>query len=209
MEKLTILHARAAPLMKPNIDTDAIIPSREMKSVSKSGLADGLFANWRYLTSGGRVEDPDFVLNQPRYRNATILVAGANFGCGSSREHAVWALAEYGMRCIIAPSFGAIFHGNCVRNGVLPIVVSQHEVEEIVDALAAMATPILKVDLVACAIETDEMKWSFSIAPRDRHALLEGLDALGVTLKRMDEINSFESAYRTARPWLFPDARSR
>src|SRR5450631_3947374 len=131
MERFTTLTAIAAPLLRINIDTDAIIPSREMKKVSKVGLADGLFAGWRYRTPGSREENPDFVLNREPYRRARILLSGMNFGCGSSREHAVWALHEWGIRSIIAPSFGAIFHGNCVRNGILPVVLDNALVEQL------------------------------------------------------------------------------
>ena len=129
MEKFTTLTAIAAPLLRINIDTDAIIPSREMKRVSKDGLAEGLFAGWRYQTPGSREENPDFILNQAPYRQARILLSGINFGCGSSREHAVWALHEWGIRAVIAPSFGSIFQGNCVRNGIVPVVLDNAIVE--------------------------------------------------------------------------------
>ena len=132
MDKFTRLTAVAAPLLRINVDTDAIIPSREMKRVSKEGLSEGLFAGWRYLSPGSREENPDFILNREPYRSAQILISGANFGCGSSREHAVWALHEWGIRCVIAPSFGAIFHGNCVRNGILPVVLAEDVVERLV-----------------------------------------------------------------------------
>ncbi|CAN5299195.1 3-isopropylmalate dehydratase small subunit [soil metagenome] len=205
MEKFTRLTAIAAPLIRPNIDTDAIIPSREMKTVAKTGLADGLFANWRYSDVDARIENPDFVLNRPVLRGAPILLAGANFGCGSSREHAVWALHEYGVRVIIAPSFGAIFQGNCVRNGLLPIVLP----EAVVVALAARgeADPTagaLTIDLVEqVVIDADGARQAFVLPPADRMMLLEGLDAVGLTLKRMDVIRAFEAGHRLARPWLF------
>ena len=201
MEKFTHLEGRAAPLMRANIDTDAIIPSREMKRVSKTGLSDGLFANWRYTDVAAREENPDFVLNVPAYRNAPILIAGANFGCGSSREHAVWALREYGVRCIIAPSFGGIFQGNCVRNGVLPVVLPEH----IVLALAARAEAepggLMKVDLTAQTVTAPGAVVGFEMADGDREMLLEGLDPIGVTLKRQPAIDAFESAYRQTHPW--------
>lgn len=204
MEKLVRVAGPAAPLLRPNVDTDAIIPSREMKQVSKVGLSAGLFANWRYSDVAARTEDPAFVLNQPRYRRAPILLGGVNFGCGSSREHAVWALHEYGVRCIIAPSFGAIFHGNCVRNGILPIVLPEDEVERLAGATAAAVDPTLTIDLERCEIADPQgHRLSFEVSPADREMLLDGLDAIGVTLKRMDQIRAFEAAYRPNRPWLF------
>lgn len=129
MEKFTRLTAIAAPLLRINIDTDAIIPSREMKRVSKLGLSEGLFAGWRYQSPGSRAENPDFILNREPYRKAQILLSGLNFGCGSSREHAVWALHEWGIRAIIAPSFGSIFQGNCVRNGIVPVILDNAVIE--------------------------------------------------------------------------------
>jgi 3-isopropylmalate/(R)-2-methylmalate dehydratase small subunit len=203
MDKFTRLTAIAAPLVRPNIDTDAIIPSREMKAVSKTGLSGGLFANWRYSDVDARVENPDFVLNRPPFRDAPILLAGPNFGCGSSREHAVWALHEYGVRAIVAPSFGAIFQGNCIRNGVLPVVLAQ----DTLDALAAQvdvdARPVT-VDLVdQVVIGPDGVRHAFEIAPADRMMLVEGLDAVGLTLMRLDAIRAFETDHKTARPWLF------
>jgi 3-isopropylmalate/(R)-2-methylmalate dehydratase small subunit len=204
MEKFTTLTAIAAPLLRINVDTDAIIPSREMKKVSKVGLKDGLFAGWRYLDPVARSEDPDFVLNRPPFRDARILLTGLNFGCGSSREHAVWALHEWGIRCIVAPSFGAIFYGNCVRNGILPIVLDAGRVE----ALAALveeapATP-LTVDLAAGTITApDGSTITFEVPPADRDMLLEGLDAIAVTLKRSAEIDAFQAADRDRRPWIY------
>lgn len=201
MEKFTRLTGVAAPLFRPNIDTDAIIPSREMKRVSKEGLGEGMFADWRYSDVAARVENPDFVLNRPGFRKAPILVAGPNFGCGSSREHAVWALQDYGVRCVIAPSFGAIFQGNCVRNGILPLVLP----EPAVAALAKVAGPqVLTVDLAAQTVRVpDGTELPFTIPPADKEMLLEGLDAIGVTCKRLPAIQSFEGAYRARQPWLF------
>lgn len=201
MEKFTRLTGIAAPLFRPNIDTDAIIPSREMKRVSKEGLGEGMFADWRYTDVAARVENPDFVLNRPGYRKAPILLAGANFGCGSSREHAVWALQDYGVRCVIAPSFGAIFQGNCVRNGILPLILP----EPSVSALANARHPqTLTIDLTAQLVRVpDGTDLPFTIAPADKDMLLEGLDAIGVTLKRLPAIQSFEGQYRARQPWLF------
>ncbi len=201
MEKFTRLTGVAAPLFRANVDTDAIIPSREMKKVSKEGLGEGMFADWRYSDVGARVENPDFVLNRPGFRQAPILLAGPNFGCGSSREHAVWALQDYGIRCVIAPSFGAIFQGNCVRNGILPLVLPVPSVA----ALARVDRPqTLTIDLAAQSVRVpDGTELPFTIAPADKEMLLEGLDAIGVTLKRLPVIQDFEGGYRARNPWLF------
>ena len=196
----------AAPLRRINIDTDAIIPSREMKTVGKRGLAPGLFAGWRYLDAQ-RTPNPEFVLNQPAYAGTSILLGGANFGCGSSREHAVWALAEYGIRCIIAPSFGSIFQGNCVRNGVLPVVLDDA-------AVAALAEQVSKnpqrhpicVDLRERRVSLgDAISYAFDIAAGPRQMLLEGLDGIGLTLKHADEITAFIAADQQRRPWAYPE----
>ena len=205
MKKFIELTAIAVALLRINVDTDAIIPSREIKSVSKEGLSDGLFAGWRYLEPGSRNENPDFILNQAPYRRAEILLSGMNFGCGSSREHAVWALSEWGIRCIIAPSFGAIFYGNCVRNGVLPVVLDNdvvenlaHEVET--DPERNRITVNLKDRLV---IMPGEEQHSFEIAAADQEMLMEGLDAIAVTMKRDDEILAFQARDRLRRPWIY------
>ena len=177
MEKFTTLTAIAAPLLRINVDTDAIIPSREMKKVSKVGLSDGLFAGWRYIAPGGRDENPDFVLNQEPYRRAKILLTGMNFGCGSSREHAVWALHEWGIRAVVAPSFGAIFQGNCVRNGILPVVLDNALIENIARQVAAdPAHRLVTVDLERCRLTApDGVVHAFDVAAADREMLLEGL----------------------------------
>lgn len=205
MEKFTRITAIAAPLLRINIDTDAIIPSREMRTVGKTGLARGLFAGWRYQRPGSREENPDFILNKEPYRNARILLSGANFGCGSSREHAVWALHEWGVRSIIAPSFGAIFSGNCVRNGILPVVLEEAIVEELAQhVLADPASHQLTIDLVECKVSTTDGKsHSFSIAASDREMLLEGLDAIAVTMKHDAEIFAFQDRDRPRRPWIY------
>ena len=204
MEKFTRLTAIAAPLLRINVDTDAIIPSREMKKVAKTGLAEGLFAGWRYREPGSRVEDPEFILNRAPYRQAKILLSGANFGCGSSREHAVWALHEWGIRAVIAPSFGAIFQGNCVRNGILPVALEQGIVERLAAWVeAAPAKNLLTVDLERCTVTAADAVHSFSIAPADREMLLEGLDAIALTMKRDDEILAFQARDRLRRPWIY------
>ncbi len=202
MDRFAQLRGPAAPLMRDNIDTDAIIPSREMKRVSKSGLSDGLFANWRYADLATRRENPDFVLNQEAWRGAQILLAGANFGCGSSREHAVWALHEYGVRCIVAPSFGAIFQSNCVRNGILPVVLPEDQVLALAARAEAEPGALLDLDLQEQTLTAPGgPPLAFAIPEGDREMLLEGLDMIGVTLKRQGQIDAFEAAYRQVRPW--------
>ena len=205
MKNFIELTAIAAPLLRINVDTDAIIPSREIKGVSKKGLSDGLFAGWRYLAPGSRDENPEFILNQASYRQAEILLSGMNFGCGSSREHAVWALAEWGIRCIIAPSFGAIFYGNCVRNGILPVVLSNDIVENLarrveIDPEKNKITINLTGGVVTAP---DGDTYSFEIAAGDREMLIEGLDAIAVTMKRDDEILAFQARDRLKRPWIY------
>ncbi len=193
MRGLNKINSRAIPLLRINVDTDAIIPSREMKKVSKRGLSEGLFAGWRYLSNERRVLNPDFILNDPYYREAQILLSGDNFGCGSSREHAVWALHEYGIRVIIAPSFGAIFYKNCIRNGILPIVLN----EEI----------ITKFDNGNININLEEQKINesikFEIAVADKEMLLQGLDDIDLNLKYINQIKSFEKIDRKQRAWAY------
>jgi 3-isopropylmalate/(R)-2-methylmalate dehydratase small subunit len=201
MDKLRIHRGVAAPLLRINIDTDAIIPSREMKQVSKTGLGEGLFAGWRYIEPSGRTLNPDFILNQSNFTKATILLAGVNFGCGSSREHAVWALKEYGFRVLIAPSFGAIFYNNCIRNGLLPVVLS----EAVIGKLADTQTPAaLTVDLERCVlVAPDGMEYPFEIQAEARDMLLDGLDPVALTLKLDDRILAFQQRDRTERPWIY------
>jgi len=205
MEKFTTLTAIAAPLLRINIDTDAIIPSREMKRVSKDGLSEGLFAGWRYRTPGSREENPDFILNQAPYRHARILLSGINFGCGSSREHAVWALHEWGIRAVIAPSFGSIFQGNCVRNGIVPVVLDNTIVESLARQVeGAPEKNLVTVDLVQCAVVApDGSRHTFAIPDADREMLLEGLDSIAVTLKRDAEILAFRERDKARRPWIY------
>ncbi len=205
MEKFTVLEAIAAPLLRINIDTDVIIPSREMKRVSKEGLSDGMFANWRYTEPGGRTEDPDFVLNRTPYRQAKILLSGDNFGCGSSREHAVWALAEWGIRAIITSGFGNIFYGNCVRNGILPVVLDNTIVEALAKQVEAdPARNKIRIDLPARTVRApDGTVHTFAMAPADQEMLLEGLDAIAVTMRRDDEILAFQARDRLKRPWIY------
>ncbi|WP_157219078.1 3-isopropylmalate dehydratase small subunit [Flavisphingomonas formosensis] len=196
------LTAHALPLVRDNIDTDAIIPSREMKSVSKKGLADGLFAGWRYTEVGGREPDPAFVMNRPEYRDATILIGGTNFGCGSSREHAAWALAEYGFRAIVAPSFNPIFRGNCVRNGIVPVELPAEAVAALAEA--AERLEVVTVDLATQIVSlADGRNWAFAIEREAKEMLFEGLDAIELTFKRADQIAAFRARDRAARPWVY------
>jgi 3-isopropylmalate/(R)-2-methylmalate dehydratase small subunit len=205
VQSFTIITAVAAPLLRDNIDTDIIIPSREMKSVSKSGLADGLFAGWRYREIGGRDPNPEFALNQPAYAGTAILLGGGNFGCGSSREHAVWALAEYGIRAVLAPSFAPIFFGNCVRNGIAPVILPADVVATIAAAVAQdPAGNRLTIDLRAlCVSLPDGRQWSFAMGAEQREMLLEGLDAIDLTWKWRAQIENFLADDRKARPWIY------
>ena len=204
-QPFTRLTAVAAPLVRPNVDTDAIIPSREIKAVSKLGLADGLFAGWRYTTVGGREPDPGFVLNDPAYAGAEILLGGVNFGCGSSREHAAWALAEYGFRVVVAPSFNPIFHGNSVRNGIVPVLATLDRVQALARAIAPdPQSRRVAVDLVAqTLVGPDGVQSGFEIGAEAKEMLLHGLDAIDLTLKRRDTIEAFRTADAQRRPWAY------
>lgn len=196
MKPLKTVRSLAVPLIVDNIDTDIIIPSREMKSVSKTGLSDGLFAGWRYTAVGSREIDPDFVLNDAKYADAEILLAGDNMGCGSSREHAAWALVEYGFRVVIARSFNPIFRGNCIRNGILPVKLSP-------EPIAKVSGPVT-VNLEAMTITSEAGdSWNFELETEARDMLLEGLDPIDLTLKRAADIAAFREADRARRPWIY------
>lgn len=205
MEKFTVLRAVAAPLLRANVDTDAIIPSREMKAVSKTGLADGLFAGWRYTSIGGRDLNADFVLNKPAYAGTRILLGGDNFGCGSSREHAVWALFEYGIRAVVAPSFSPIFYGNCIRNGIAPVRLAAPDIAAIAAEVERdPARQQLTVDLQqCCVVAPGGTRYPFEIESEAREMLLEGLDAIDLTLKSRGAIDSFLARDRARRPWIY------
>lgn len=195
MIPLTRITSTVVPLIRDNIDTDAIIPSREIRSVSKTGLADGLFAGWRYLDDQ-RTLNPDFVLNQPVYAGAGILAGGANFGCGSSREQAAWALVEYGFRVILAPSFNSIFRRNCIRNGMLPVLCDPVPI-------AAAQGPVV-IDLEQRSIiAADGQRWTFSIEEEEARMLLHGLDEIELTLLSASRIAAFRDADRRDRPWAY------
>ncbi len=209
MRPFTQLTGVAAPLLRANVDTDAIIPSREMRRVSREGLGEGLFAGWRYRHADGRRLglDPDFVLNRPEYAGATVLLAGANFGCGSSREHAVWALLDYGVRAVVAPSFGTIFYGNCLRNGLLPAQVT-------VDDLALLAAEIdagaqgrsLHIDLTTRSIRAPSGSIvRFDIDGDGRRRLLAGVDEIDESLQHGEALERFLEGYRERWPWALLD----
>lgn len=204
MEKFLVHQGVAAPMLQANIDTDAIIPSREMKRVSKQGLGEGLFAGWRYQGQGSRDPNPDFVLNQPAYVKTSILLAGNNFGCGSSREHAVWALKEFGIRAILAPGFGAIFANNCIRNGLLPIHLAESHIEQI--AIWAAPSPErnqLVIDLPRQRLEAGELSFEFDIDTGDKLMLVEGLDVIALTQACKAQILGFHEQRQQRRPWLY------
>jgi 3-isopropylmalate/(R)-2-methylmalate dehydratase small subunit len=204
-EPIGRITAVAAPLLRDNVDTDAIIPSREMKSTGKTGLADGLFAGWRYIDAGSRTPRANFVLNQTAFAAARILVSGRNFGSGSSREHAVWALAEFGIRAIVAISFAPIFFGNCIRNGILPVALPEEAVMEIAAAVSANPSgALLTIDLPRQIVKLpDGRTWRFPIGGEAKAMLLEGLDGIDLTLKHRESIEAFVAADRLARPWIY------
>jgi 3-isopropylmalate/(R)-2-methylmalate dehydratase small subunit len=201
MEKFTTLTGVAAPLPLRNVDTDMIIPKQFLKTIKRTGLGKSLFYEMRYDQEGKEVAD--FVLNQPAYRQATILVTGENFGCGSSREHAPWSLLDFGIRCIIAPDFADIFYNNCFQNGILPIKLPQSEVNKLMDDAGRGANATLTVDLDKQEIRgPDGGVIKFDIDPFRKHCLINGLDAIGLTLEKRQSIERFEEATATARPWL-------
>ncbi|TBW40105.1 3-isopropylmalate dehydratase small subunit [Siculibacillus lacustris] len=200
MDKFTTLTGVAAPLPIVNIDTDMIIPKQFLKTIERTGLARGLFYELRFEEDGS--EKPEFVLNQPAWRKSQILVAGDNFGCGSSREHAPWALLDYGIRCVISTSFADIFYNNCFKNGILPIRVSPEDLAKLMDDAARGANATVTVDLVAQEIRgPDGGTVHFDVDPFRRHCLLEGLDDIGLTLEKADAIAAYETTAATARPW--------
>ena len=200
MDKFVKLTGVAAPLPVVNIDTDMIIPKDYLKTIKRTGLGKGLFAEARYNEDGS--VNPDFVLNKPAYQNATILVAGDNFGCGSSREHAPWALLDFGIRCVISTSFADIFYNICFKNGILPIVVSQEDLDKLMDDASRGSNAILTVDLEAQEITgPDGGRIGFEIDAFRRHCLLNGLDDIGLTLEKAPAIDTFEKQAATSRPW--------
>ena len=203
MQKFTSLTGVAAPLPMINIDTDKIIPKQYLKTIERTGLGKGLFDEMRYNSDGS--EKPEFVLNQPAYRQSKILVAGENFGCGSSREHAPWALLDYGIRCIIASSFADIFYNNCFKNGVLPLVVPEAIVAQLMEDAGKGANAVLTIDLENQTISRpDGEKVPFQIDPFRKHCLLNGLDDIGLTLEKGASIDGYEDRLKLSQPWLAP-----
>ena len=211
MQKFTVHQGLVAPMDRENVDTDAIIPKQFLKSIKRTGFGPNLFDEWRYLDQPGepgvpesaRKPNPDFVLNQPRYAGASILLARRNFGCGSSREHAPWALEQYGFRAIIAPSFADIFFSNCFKNGVLPIVLPESTVSQLFDEVAAFPGYSLTIDLERQVIvKPDNEEIAFDVQPFRRYCLINGLDDIGLTLRHKDKIEAFEKERLATKPWL-------
>jgi len=204
MDAFTVLTGLVAPLDRVNVDTDQIIPKQYLKTIKRTGLREGLFTDWRYGSDGS--PNPDFFLNQPHYQGATILLARDNFGCGSSREHAPWALLDYVFRCMIAPSFADIFFNNCFKNGMLPVVLQPAEVAQLFKEVAAQPGYQLTVDLAAQTVTTPAgASFRFNIDPFGKECLLKGLDEIGLTLQHEAEITAYEQRRKLEAPWLFPD----
>ena len=211
MEKFTQLEGLVAPLDRANVDTDAIIPKQFLKSIKRSGFGPNLFDEWRYLDHGEpgmdpatRKPNPEFVLNFPRYKGASVLLARDNFGCGSSREHAPWALLDYGFRAIIAPSFADIFFNNCFKNGILPIKLDAAIVDQLFNEVAANEGYRLTVDLEGQTVTTPSGKsFAFDVDAHRKYCLLNGFDDIGLTLRHVDEIKAFEAKHCASQPWLF------
>ncbi len=200
MEKFTTLTGIAAHLPMINVDTDMIIPKQYLKTIARTGLGEGLFAELRYDEDGERL--PDFVLHKPPYTEAKILIAGENFGCGSSREHAPWALLDFGFRCIVAPSFADIFFNNCFKNGILPIVLPQSEIDKLIDDASRGANAMMTVDLEAQEIRgPDGGVIKFDVDPHRKRCLIEGLDDIALTMEKVDAITAYEQEMGTSRPW--------
>ena len=211
MQKFTVHQGLVAPMDRENVDTDAIIPKQFLKSIKKTGFGPNLFDEWRYLDQPGepgvpesaRKPNPDFVLNQPRYKGASILIARKNFGCGSSREHAPWALDQYGFRAVIAPSFADIFFNNCFKNGLLPIVLPESVVAQLFDEVAAFPGYELKIDLERqVVIRPQGEETTFDVIPFRKYCLLNGFDDIGLTLRHKDKIAAFEAERLATKPWL-------
>jgi 3-isopropylmalate/(R)-2-methylmalate dehydratase small subunit len=211
MDKFTVHDGLVAPLDRANVDTDAIIPKQFLKSIKRSGFGPNLFDEWRYLDHGepgmdnsARPLNPEFVLNQPRYQGASILLTRKNFGCGSSREHAPWALQQYGFRAVIAPSFADIFFNNCFKNGVLPIVLSETQVDQLFNEVKAFPSYRLVVDLEKQIVSTanGSATYAFEVDGFRKYCLLNGLDDIGLTLRQADKIRAFEERHLATQPWL-------
>jgi 3-isopropylmalate/(R)-2-methylmalate dehydratase small subunit len=200
MDKFTQLRGTAAPMDMINVDTDMIIPKQYLKTIKRTGLGKHLFAEMRYEADGS--ENPDFVLNKPQYRNAQVIVAEDNFGCGSSREHAPWALLDFGIKCVISTSFADIFYNNCFKNGILPIQVTHAQLRELMDDADKGSNAVLEIDLENQTIgRPNGESVSFQIDAHRKHCLLNGLDDIGLTMKKADKISSFEEKRKAATPW--------
>jgi 3-isopropylmalate/(R)-2-methylmalate dehydratase small subunit len=200
MEKFTTLTGVAAPMPLVNIDTDMIIPKQYLKTIKRTGLGVHLFDEMRYTAEGE--EEPGFVLNQPAYRDASILIAGDNFGCGSSREHAPWALLDFGIRCVVSTSFADIFYNNCFKNGILPVILPQDAVDHLMDDATKGSNARITVDLEAQTVTaSDGRTFKFDIDPFKKHCLLNGLDDIGLTLEKVSAIDAYESRAQTQFPW--------
>ncbi len=211
MEKLNTVEGIVTPMDRPNVDTDAIIPKQFLKSIKRSGFGPNLFDEWRYLDHGepgmdnsGRPLNPDFILNQPRYAGTNILIARENFGCGSSREHAPWALLDYGFRVVIAPSYADIFFNNCFKNGILPIILSASDVDTFFNEIATTDGYSLKVDLASQTITKPSGDMiQFEVDEFRKHCLINGLDDIDMTLEHVDDIKAYEQRRAQQAPWLF------
>ncbi|MDP6350773.1 MAG: 3-isopropylmalate dehydratase small subunit [Alphaproteobacteria bacterium] len=202
MEPFRTLRGIAAPLRMINVDTDRIIPKQFLKTIKRTGLGRYLFNDLRFTPDGAEV--PDFVLNRPAYRDARVLIAGRNFGCGSSREHAPWALLDYGIRCVIAPSFADIFFNNCFKNGVLPLILPEEQVAALMDQADQGANAVVAIDLESQQVSApDGTQFRFDIDPHRKRCLLNGLDDVGLTMEKAGNIDSFETKHRAEQPWLF------
>jgi 3-isopropylmalate/(R)-2-methylmalate dehydratase small subunit len=207
MQAFTSLTGVVAALDRLNVDTDQIIPKQFLKTIKRTGLREGLFFDWRKRKDGS--PDPEFFLNQPRYQGATILLTRDNFGCGSSREHAPWALLDQGFRCVIAPSFADIFYNNCFQNGILPVVLKADEVQTLIKDVLEMPGYQLSVDLESQTVTTPSgTRYRFEIEPFRKHCLYNGLDSIGLTLKHEAAITAYEGRRNAEAPWLFTDRRS-
>ncbi|MDR0808950.1 MAG: 3-isopropylmalate dehydratase small subunit [Gemmobacter sp.] len=201
MDKFTTLTGIAAPMPLVNIDTDMIIPKQFLKTIQRSGLGKNLFDEMRYTQDGAEI--PGFVLNQPAYRKAEVIVAGDNFGCGSSREHAPWALLDFGIRCVISTSFADIFYNNCFKNGILPIILPQEAVDVLMEDAKKGANARMTVDLEAQTVtSSDGQSFAFTVDPFRKHCLLNGLDDIGLSLEKAASIDTFEAKAKTLRPWV-------
>ncbi len=210
MDKFTIHQGLVAPMDRENVDTDAIIPKQFLKSIARSGFGPNLFDEWRYLDRGepgqdpaARKPNPEFVLNQPRYQGASVLLARKNFGCGSSREHAPWAIQQYGFRALIAPSYADIFFNNCFKNGLLPIVLPEHQVAQLFDEVNAFPGYQLTIDLDRqVVVKPDGTALPFEVQPFRKYCLINGFDDIGLTLRHADKIKAFEAERLAQKPWL-------